>query len=96
MRSDPALEGRDLAVQRQFRHYLALAAARRRGLDGPDELAEMAAALAHAVIALAFDQWADSDGEADLEKLLDRKFDLADRVVSAQTSGAEHQRIVAP
>jgi AcrR family transcriptional regulator len=92
VRSDPALEGRDLAMQRQFRSYLALAAARRRGLDEPDELAEMAAALAHAVIALAFDQWADSDGEADLEKLLDRKFDLADRVVSAQTSGAEHQR----
>jgi TetR/AcrR family transcriptional regulator, regulator of mycofactocin system len=96
VRSDPALEGRDLAMQRQFRYYLALAAARRRGLDEPDELAEMAAALAQSVIALAFDQWADSGGEADLEKLLSRKFDLADRVVSAQASGAEHQRIVAP
>jgi TetR/AcrR family transcriptional regulator, regulator of mycofactocin system len=89
VRSDPALEGRDLAMQRQFRHYLALAAARRRGLDEPDEAAEMAATLAHAVIALAFDQWAGSDGEADLEKLLGRKFDLADRIVSAQASGAE-------
>jgi hypothetical protein len=43
-----------------------LAAARRRGLDEPDELAEMAAALAQGVIALAFDQWANSGGEADL------------------------------
>jgi hypothetical protein len=56
----------------------------------------MSAALAQSVIALAFDEWADSDGEADLEKLLGRKFDLADRVVSAQTPGAERQRIVAP
>jgi AcrR family transcriptional regulator len=94
VRSDPALEGRDLAMQRQFRYYLALAVARRRGLDEPDELAETAAALAQALIVLAFDQWADSDGEADLEKLLGRKFDLADRIVSAQTSGAEDQRAV--
>jgi hypothetical protein len=48
------------------------------------------------VIVMALDQWADSDGETDLERLLGQKFDLADRVVSAQTSGAEHQRIVAP
>jgi hypothetical protein len=64
-----------------------LAAARRRGLDEPDELAALAAALAQGVIALAFDQRANSDGEADLEKLLGRKFDLADRVVSARFAG---------
>ena len=29
-------------MQRQFRYYLALAAARRRGLDEPDELADVA------------------------------------------------------
>src|SRR6202012_5109241 len=79
VRSDPALEGRELAVRRQFRHYLALAVARRRGLDSPDEMADVVAAVAQSVIALAFDQWTDSDGQADLEKLLSRKFDLADR-----------------
>jgi AcrR family transcriptional regulator len=89
VRSDPALEGRDLAMQRQFRYYLAVAVARRHDLDEPDELAELVAALAQAVIALAFDQWADSDGEADLEELLARKFDLADRIVSPPISKAE-------
>jgi AcrR family transcriptional regulator len=84
VRSDPALEGRELAMQRQFTRYLALAVARRRGLDQPDETAEMVAALAQSVIALAFDQWTDSDGQADLGKLLNQKFDLADRIVSAQ------------
>jgi AcrR family transcriptional regulator len=93
VRSDPALEGRDLAMQRQFRHYLGLAAARRRGLDEPDERAEMAATLAQAVIVLTFDQWAESEGEADLEKLLGRKFDLAEQVVSAQAPGAERGRV---
>jgi AcrR family transcriptional regulator len=89
VRSDPALEGRELAVRRQFHRYLALAVARRHSLDEPDEVAEMVAVLAQSVIALAFDQWADSDGQADLEKLLSRKFDLADRIVSAEGS-AEH------
>jgi AcrR family transcriptional regulator len=92
VRSDPALEGRDLAMQRQFHHYLALAVAGRRGLDEPDELALMAAAIAQTVIILAFDQWADADGENDLEMLLGRKFDLAEQVVSAQTSTAERGR----
>jgi hypothetical protein len=79
-------------MQRQFHQYLALAVARRRGLDHPDELALMAAAIAQTVIILAFDQWADADGENDLEKLLSRKFDLAEQVVSAQTSTAERGR----
>jgi AcrR family transcriptional regulator len=92
VRSDPALEGRDLAMQRQFHHYLALAVARRRGLDQPDELALVAAAIAQTVIVLAFDQWADADGENDLEMLLGRKFDLAEQVVSAQTSTAKRGR----
>jgi AcrR family transcriptional regulator len=88
VRSDPALEGRELAVRRQFRHYLALAVARRRGLDEPDEVADVVAAIAQSVIALAFDQWTDSDGQADLEKLLSRKFDLADRIASVEGSEA--------
>jgi hypothetical protein len=79
-------------MQRQFHHYLALAVVRRRGLDEPDELALMAAALAQTLIILAFDEWADSDGAADLEKVLGRKFDLAEQVVSAQTSTAERGR----
>jgi TetR/AcrR family transcriptional regulator, regulator of mycofactocin system len=86
VRSDAALEGRELALQRQFRRYLALAVGRRRGLDEPDELAEMASALAHAVILRAFDEWTDSDGQADLEKLLSRKFELAHQVISARRS----------
>ena len=61
-------------------------------IDEPDELALMAAAIAQTVIILAFDEWADSDGAADLEKVLGRKFDLAEQVVSAQTSTAERGR----
>ncbi|HEX3965647.1 MAG TPA: TetR family transcriptional regulator [Trebonia sp.] len=92
VRSDPALEGRHLELQRQFCHYLALAIARRRGLDEPDEMAVMAAALAQTVIALAFDEWTDSGGEADLEKLLGRKFDQVGLVISAPGSGPERGR----
>jgi AcrR family transcriptional regulator len=86
VRSDPALEGRDLAMLRQFRHYLAVAVARRHGLDEPDELAGLVAALAQAVIHLAFDQWVESDGEAGLEELLSRNFDLAGHIVSPPIS----------
>jgi AcrR family transcriptional regulator len=82
VRSTPALEGRDLALQRQFRDSLALAVAQRRHLDTPDDLAQLVAALAQSVIHLAFDTWAAADGDADLEALLHHYFDLAQRIVT--------------
>jgi AcrR family transcriptional regulator len=82
VRSTSALEGRNLALQRQFRSHLAIAVARRHGLDAPDERTELVAALAEAVIHLVFDQWADSDGQADLRVLLVRQFDLMDQILA--------------
>jgi AcrR family transcriptional regulator len=94
VRSNPALEGRDLSLQRQFRDHLALAVARRHGLDAPDDLAELVAALAQAVIHLAFDQWAAADGYGDLDVILRRHFELADQIVTPPSSRSERLRLV--
>jgi AcrR family transcriptional regulator len=94
IRSTPALEGRDLALQREYRGLLALAVARRHGLESPDETAEMVSALAQAVIRLAFDRWADSNGRADLAALLCRHFDLAERIVKEPLSSSRKRRVV--
>jgi AcrR family transcriptional regulator len=82
VRSTPALEGRSLALQRQFRSQVAIAVGRRHGLDAPDDLAELVAALAEAVIHLVFDKWADSDGQADLGVLVIEQFELVDQILS--------------
>jgi AcrR family transcriptional regulator len=94
VRSNRALEGRDLALQRQFRDHLALAVARRHGLEAPDELAELVAALAQAIIHLAFDRWAEADGKGDLDLILQRHFDLADRIVTPPSSRIDRQRVL--
>jgi AcrR family transcriptional regulator len=80
IRSTPALEGRDLALQHQFCDHLAVAVARRNGLEHPDDHSQMVAALAQVVIRLAFDRWADTDGQEDLATLLRHRFDLVDRI----------------
>jgi AcrR family transcriptional regulator len=92
IRSTPALEGRDLALQRQFRDALASAVAHRNGLGQPDDLAEMVAALAQAVIHLAFDRWADTDGRADLEEILRHQFDLVDHIFTKRRLPPESTR----
>jgi AcrR family transcriptional regulator len=92
VRSTPALEGRNLALQRQFRDHLALAVARRHGLDAPDERANLVAALAEAVIRLVFDTWADTEGKADLRILLIQQFDLMDQILGQPVQPANRKQ----
>jgi AcrR family transcriptional regulator len=92
IRSTPALEGRDLALQHQFCDHLAVAVARRNGLDQPDDHAQMVAALAQVVIRLAFDRWADTDGREDLATLLRHRFDLVDQIFAPASSPAGRPR----
>lgn len=94
MRSTPALEGRDLALQNQFRAHLAQAVARRHGIDTPDALAELVAALAQAVLHLAFEEWVDADGSGDLIAIVRRHFDLAEQIVITPTTSNEWRRMV--
>jgi len=82
VQSTSTLEGRQLMLQRQFRGHLATALARRRGLDEPDDRAELVAALAESVIHLAFDKWAATDGKGDLETILIGQFELVDDILA--------------
>jgi AcrR family transcriptional regulator len=94
VQSTSALEGRQLMLQRQFRGHLATALASRRGLDEPDDRAELVAALAESVIHLAFDKWAATDGKGDLEALLVGQFELVDDILApaVSTSGRSRNR----
>jgi AcrR family transcriptional regulator len=93
VQSTSTLEGRQLMLQRQFRGHLATALARRRGLDEPDDRAELAAALAESVIHLVFDKWAATDGRGDLEVLLVQQFELVDEILTPPArSSAEPAR----
>jgi AcrR family transcriptional regulator len=73
--STPTLEGRNLAIQREFRDRIALTLAQRRGLAEPDDASMVAAAITQAVIHLAFDRWAASEGRDDLAGTLRTLFD---------------------
>jgi AcrR family transcriptional regulator len=95
IQSTSALQGRDLMVQRLFRRHLATALARRHGLDEPDDLAVLVAALAQSVINLAFDKWADTDGKGDLRGLLLAQFELVDQILASPTpTGRSRKRAV--
>jgi AcrR family transcriptional regulator len=74
--STPALEGRNLAIQRDFRDGIALTLAQRRGLSEPDDASMVSAAVTQAVMHLGFDRWAASDGRDDLAAILRTLFDL--------------------
>jgi AcrR family transcriptional regulator len=74
--STPALEGRNLAIQREFRDKIAVTLAQRRGLTEPDDASVVAAATTQTVMHLAFDRWAASDGRDDLASALRTLFDL--------------------
>ncbi|MFI5041671.1 MAG: TetR family transcriptional regulator [Acidimicrobiales bacterium] len=82
IRSTPALEGRDLALQHEFCDHLAVAVALRNGLEQPDDHCHMVAALAQAVIRLAFERWADTDGREDLDTLLRHRFELVGQILA--------------
>ena len=92
IRSTPALEGRDLALQHEFCDLLAVAVSRRNGLEHPDDHSQMVAALAQVVIRLAFDRWADTDGQEDLATLLRHRFDLVDKISAPARSRAPRAR----
>jgi AcrR family transcriptional regulator len=74
--STPALEGRNLALQRDFQNRIALTLAQRRGLSQPDDASLVAAAITQAVMHLAFDRWAANGGRDDLQAALHSLFDL--------------------
>jgi AcrR family transcriptional regulator len=80
--STPTLEGRNLAIQRDFQNGIALTLAQRRGLSQPDDASLVAAAITQAVMHLAFDRWAASGGREDLEADLRTLFDLVAAIPS--------------
>jgi Enoyl-CoA hydratase/isomerase/MftR C-terminal domain len=80
--STPALEGRNLAIQRDFQNRIALTLAQRRGLSQPDDASLVAAAITQAVMHLAFDRWAANGGRDDLQAALHRLFDLVAAIPS--------------
>jgi AcrR family transcriptional regulator len=90
--STPALEGRNLAIQRDFQNRIALTLAQRRGLSQPDDASLVAAAVTQAVMQLAFDRWAASGGHEDLPTHLRTLFDLlaAHRDDCLRTAGCNH------
>jgi len=80
--STPALEGRNLAIQRDFQDRIALTLAQRRGLSQPDDASLVAAAITQAVMHLAFDRWAANGGRDDLQAALHSLFDLVAAIPS--------------
>jgi AcrR family transcriptional regulator len=85
--SDPALEGRNLALQVQFRDQIAGALALRRGQGEPDDVSIMSAAIAQTVMHLAFDRWAAAGGRPDLVATLRDLFDRVPAVLKPPRSG---------
>jgi AcrR family transcriptional regulator len=80
--STPTLEGRYMAIQRDFQNRIALTLAQRRGLSQPDDASLVAAAITQAVMHLAFDRWAASGGREDLQADLRTLFDLVAAIPS--------------
>jgi AcrR family transcriptional regulator len=85
LESTPTLQGRNLQLQSDFRLVIARALADRRGLAEPDDTVRLAAAIAQAVMHLAFDRWAAADGRTDVRDELRTFFALAVTAVSPQS-----------
>jgi AcrR family transcriptional regulator len=85
LESTPTLQGRNLQLQSDFRLVIARALADRRGLAEPDDALRLAAAIAQAVMHLAFDHWAAADGRTDVRDELRTFFALAVTTVSPQS-----------
>lgn len=79
--STPALQGRNLMLQRDFRDQIALALAQRHGWLVPDDSTILAASIAQTVMQLAFDQWAAADGREDVAEILRSHFALVRNVL---------------
>jgi AcrR family transcriptional regulator len=86
LESTPALQGRNLQLQLEFRIVIAGALAQRRGLSEPDSATVLAAAIAQAVMHLAFDHWATADGQSDVRDQLRTFFALAEGAIRAPGS----------
>lgn len=78
----PALQGRNLLVQQEFRDDLAKALSERRKLAAPDDAVVVAASMAQVAMRIAFDRWVDSDGRSDLAGLLRNQFELVHEVAA--------------
>lgn len=81
LESSPALQGRNVRLQIEFRDGIASALAARRGLKKPDGQTLMAAAIAQTVMHLTFDHWAALGGRPDIRKELRRFFGMAMHVL---------------
>jgi AcrR family transcriptional regulator len=79
----PALHGRNLMVQQDFRDQLAQALADRRGLHRPDERLVVAASMAQLALRLAFDRWTAEDGRPDLGDLITEYFGFVHSVAGS-------------
>jgi len=79
----PALHGRNLMVQQDFRDQLAQALADRRRLDRPDERLVVAASMAQLALRLAFDRWAAEGGRPNVGELIIEYFALVHAVAGS-------------
>jgi len=79
----PALHGRNLMVQQNFRDQLAQALADRQGFDRPDERLVVAASMAQLALRLAFDHWAAEGGRPGLGELITEYFALVHAVAGS-------------
>lgn len=83
LESTNALQGRNLRLQSDFRLLIADALAERRGQGKPDDATLLAAAIAQAVMHMAFDNWAAGDGRTDIGDELRTYFSLTEAVLTA-------------
>jgi MftR C-terminal domain len=79
-------------VQRIFRDRIDDALAQRRGLAPPDDRAVVATSVGQAVMHLAFDRWALTDGHEDLETLLRDHFSLVGLIQQPGTKPGRRRR----
>ena len=81
LESTPTLQGRNFQLQSEFRIVIAGALAERRGLDEPDLGMTLTAAIAQAAMHLAYDRWAEADGNCDVRDELRLLFAMVEESV---------------
>ncbi len=87
LESTPTLQGRNFQLQSEFRIVIAGALAARRGLAEPDLAMTLTAAIAQAAMHLAYDRWAEADGQSDVRDELRLLFAMVETSVrSTRTS----------
>ena len=81
LESTPALQGRNFQLQSEFRIVIAGALAERHGLTEPDLGMTLTAAIAQAAMHLAYDRWAEADGQIDVSDEIRLLFSLLETSV---------------